>query len=606
MLSKSWSQANPSWSQYRSERPFSSVPTFLSLFQGPALTSFPLLTIFLTDETVQVLLVLKTPWVEEKELQSSLQRLMISLAAHVVNSPTASNRDAALPASESIFVGAVGDIGDPFIVVDEELNSDSSSETTTQYLYAVWTLAVPLSRPRIRLHRPTVVFSASAGVKPEQSAEQNNARTPGYLQSGVPSGLNLLESFAGDPALHGTKPRLSALRISRVAPITRQQHLLTRLRTLPQLQLPIAALAHSRIRFMRPNTAPPTNTLVALLELDFTPELDCEALVDKIELTTAAATVASLSSDVNALQLPLSCVSHDHLTLMYELTPHRLDLAAKDANNILHITVSALIQVEPGVCMPRINMAWTASLDLSIPLNPSFGQAAEIGIQRAHRPAQLSIASSNSAASQSAIMPLQSPSITRPDSLPVLEASAATQNETSAVPDLGITMSFNATTSVIHPGDIFSWTVYVLNRTNESSGSTSFIPPATAKPPRKLALVAIPRRRRQDGRSSSLRPPSTASRRHGEKEVSAAVVDDNVLHALQKSAALDGSDLVCLSADTRVGPLGPGACHVVELQFLALRPGVAGIEAIRVIDLGSQEHVDIRDLPTTLIEPLGA
>ncbi|KAJ2970428.1 hypothetical protein NQ176_g8192 [Zarea fungicola] len=103
-----------------------------------------------------------------------------------------------------------------------------------------------------------------------------------------------------------------------------------------------------------------------------------------------------------------------------------------------------------------------------------------------------------------------------------------------------------------------------------------------------------------------MRPPSTASRRHGEKEISAAVVDDNVLHALQKSAALDGSDLVCLSADTRVGPLGPGACHVVELQFLALRPGVAGIEAIRVIDLGSQEHVDIRDLPTTIIEPLGA
>ncbi|KAJ2974787.1 hypothetical protein NQ176_g5872 [Zarea fungicola] len=90
----------------------------LPLLQYPALTSFPLLTLFLTDETVQVLLVLKTPWVEEKDLQSSLQRLMISLAAHVVNSAAAGNRDTATPASESIFVGAVGDISDPFIVVE--------------------------------------------------------------------------------------------------------------------------------------------------------------------------------------------------------------------------------------------------------------------------------------------------------------------------------------------------------------------------------------------------------------------------------------------------------------------------------------------------------
>ncbi|KAJ6790016.1 hypothetical protein PWT90_10370 [Aphanocladium album] len=354
--------------------------------------------------------------------------------------------------------------------------------------------------------------------------------------------------------------------------------------------------------------------MVAMLEFDFTADLDCEALVDRVELRTSAGTVESLGGDDQALQLPLRCVSHDHVTLMYEIRPHRLDVNAKDANNILHIAVSAQIQVAPGVCTPRVDMAWTASLDFSTPLNPNFGPAAETGIQRAHRPAQLSIAS---AAAQSAVTPLKSPSVTRPDSLPLLEAAAA-QTE-AAVPDLGITMSFNAPTHVIHPGDVFSWTVYVLNRTSETSASSAAAVPGStapvssvpsvaappAKPPRKLALVAIPKRRRQDARSS-MRPPSTASRRRGEKEISTAVIDDNVLHALQKNAALDGSDLVCLSADTRVGPLGPGACHVVELQFLALRPGIAGIDAIRVVDLGSQEHVDIRDLPTTVIEPIGA
>ncbi|KAH8715631.1 hypothetical protein HC256_004432 [Beauveria bassiana] len=589
---------------------------FSDLGQGKSiLASIPQRETLFFDETVQVLLILRTPWVEEKELQSSLQRLMISLAAHVVNSPTAANRDAT-PASESIFVGAVSDISDPFVVVDEEAGSDSDSETPTRYLYAVWKLAVPLSRPRMRLHRPSIVLSASAGVRPEQSPSPEQARAAGYLQSGVPSGLNLLESFAGDPGLHGVRPRLSALRVSRVVPVTRPPDLLTRLRTLPQLQLPVAALVHARIRFVRPGAAaPPTSTVVALLELDFTPDLDYEAVVDKVALTTSAGTVESLSSSSDddepaALALPLRCVAHDHVTLMYAVRPHRLDVNARDANNALHIAVSAVIQVAPGArCTPRIDMAWTAGLDLSAPLNPSFGAATETGIQRAHRPAQLSLAST---ASLSAVTPLKSPSIMRPDALPLLEASSSsttpTATPTAAVPELGITMSFSGPAAAVRPGDVFSWTVYVLNRTSGGGGDggdDGNDPATAAKTARKLALVAIPRRRRHEARSS-LRPPSTASRRHGEPDVAAAVVDDNVLHALQKNATVDGADLVCLSADTRVGPLSPGACHIVELQFLALRPGIAGIEAIRVVDLGSQEHVDIKDLPTTVIEPLGA
>ena len=102
------------------------------------------------------------------------------------------------------------------------------------------------------------------------------------------------------------------------------------------------------------------------------------------------------------------------------------------------------------------------------------------------------------------------------------------------------------------------------------------------------------------------RPPSASGRKHGGKDVADAVTDENVLHALQKNSSVESTDVVCLSADTRVGPLPPGACHVVELQFLALQQGVVGLEAMRVVDLGSQEHVDIRDLPTMLVEGAAA
>ena len=100
-----------------------------------------------------------------------------------------------------------------------------------------------------------------------------------------------------------------------------------------------------------------------------------------------------------------------------------------------------------------------------------------------------------------------------------------------------------------------------------------------------------------------MRPPSASGRNNVDKpDVADAVMDDNVLHAIQKNATLELTEVVCLSADTRVGPLAPGSCHAAEMQFLALREGVVGIEAIRVVDLSTQDHVDIRDLPTIIVK----
>ncbi|KND95233.1 hypothetical protein TOPH_00311 [Tolypocladium ophioglossoides CBS 100239] len=536
------------------------------------------------DETVNVLLVLKCPWLGERELQAQFRRLVISLQAQVVNG-SVPGRDSP-PAAETIFTGHVQDVTDPFIVVDEE-ESDSEGDGASQHVYAVWSMPVFLARPRMRPQGPAVVFSASVSLRPEVAAKLNARAGTGYLQSGLPASINLLESFAYDPALDGVKPRLSALRVSRVAPVTRQQDLMAHLRALPQLRLAIFPVAHTRIRFSRPNTAPPSSAIIALLEIDFTPHFECDVLLDDIKLLTPDGTVDSLNDEA-AMKLPLSCVSHDHVTFLYHVQPHQqLDTSPKALTGNLDIAISASVQVTAGVCVPRLSMAWNTTLDFATPVNPSFGPSAETGIQRAHRPSHLSIGSA------SAVTPLKSPSVTQPDALPGLEASA-TRTET-AVPDLGITMSFTGPSEPIYPGDIFSWTVYVVNRSRDKT---------SARPPRKLALVAVPKRRRNDVRT--VRPPSTASRRRGEKEVADAVLDENVLHAMQKNSVVDSPDLVCLSADTRVGPLAPGACHVAEMQFLALREGIVGVEAIRVVDLASQEHVDIRDLPTTIVEPAAA
>ncbi|OLN95895.1 hypothetical protein CCHL11_04998 [Colletotrichum chlorophyti] len=561
------------------------------------------------DETVDVLLILRAPLVDEKTLRSNFSRLAIALETQIVNSQ-ASDREK--PSTDVIFQGSVEDTSDPFIVVDEPDDGDTSSSNSKDneteegsdnrkkpHIYAVWKLPVFLARPRIRLQGPYAVFRASAGLKPASALTSGtasplfpNGKPPavggGYLQSGLPSGLNLLEAFGNDPGLDGVVPRLSALRVSRVAPVTQAKDQTRAIRTLSSLKTRIYPAVHTRVRFSRPNTMPTSPALIALLEVDFTSYFDCPITLTDISLSVADGGVVDDLSSPAGLTLPMSCVPHDHVTFLYRLSPQQLDLPSKNPSRDLDIHIEAVVQKHPGVCTPRLSMTWTTTLDFTLPVNPGFNAAMQPmqPIQRSHRPSQLSISGMEAAQS------LVAPAVSRPDSLPALEA--ATRTVEAPLPELGITMTFTGPPGPIYAGEFFSWTVHVVNRTAEKP---------VAAPPRKLALVALPKRRRNEVRL--MRPPSTSGRGKTAAEardLADAVLDENVLHAMQRQSVVESTEVVCLTADTRVGPLAPGACHVVDLKFLPLKEGIVGIEAIRVIDLGSQEHVDVRELPIMFVE----
>ncbi|KAK1970843.1 hypothetical protein LY78DRAFT_666485 [Colletotrichum sublineola] len=556
--------------------------------------------------------VLRVPLVDEKTLRSHFSRLVIQLETQIVNSH-ASDREK--PSTDIIFQGTVKDTSDPFIVVDRPEVEDDEGPSTEKdesavkrngqrepHIYAVWKLPVFLARPRIRLQGPFAIFTATAGIRPASVGASGSA-TPlspyfhisggsgaGYLQSGVPSGLNLLEPFTNDPALGGVVPRLSALRVSRVAPMTQSKDTTRPLRALSQLRIRIYPAVHTRVRFSRPNTMPTSPALIALLEIDFTPYFDCPIDLTSITLTIADGGVVDDLSGPAGLGLPMTCVPHDHVTFLYRLSPQQLDLPSKNPNRDLDIRIEAVIQRNPGICTPRLSMTWTTTLDFTLPVNPGFNAAMQPmqPIQRSHRPSQLSISGMEAAQS------LVAPAVSRPDSLPALEA--ATRTVEAPLPELGITMTFCGPTEPVYAGEIFSWTVYVVNRSTEKANTLGV-------PPRKLTLVALSKRRRNEVRL--MRPPSTSGKGKtaaDAKELADAVLDENVLHAMQHNSVVDATEVVCLTADTRVGPLAPGACHVVDLQFLPLQEGLVSIEAVRVIDLGSQEHVDVRDLPIMFVK----
>jgi hypothetical protein len=124
-----------------------------------------------------VFIVLQTPYFDERTLRSYLGRLIINLEAQVVNSQSENHEGP--PGQETIYNGSVQ-------------GPDEASQESEGHILVVWKLAAFLVRPRLRLQNPSVMFAATANLKPAEQI-QDAALKEEYLPSQVPSGINLLE-----------------------------------------------------------------------------------------------------------------------------------------------------------------------------------------------------------------------------------------------------------------------------------------------------------------------------------------------------------------------------------------------------------------------------
>ncbi|PQE11150.1 TRAPP trafficking subunit trs65 domain-containing protein [Rutstroemia sp. NJR-2017a BVV2] len=530
------------------------------------------------DETVNIYVVLQTPYFDERSLRSYLGRLSINLEAYVVNAHTEQLEGAA--GRELIYQGSIQDTEDPLIVVQGAEEGEESDKGG--HILAVWKQSVFLARPRLRLQNPSVIVTATASLRAAEQTQPNALREE-YLPSQAPSGLNLLQAFSDDILLKGVKPRLSALRVARVAPAAQVSRELTRpLKNISRRSIKVYPAINSRVRYSRPSGAPSTSSVIASLDIDITPFANCEITITDIQLKVHGGQVQDLNQ-IPGLVLPVTCRPQDEVSFLYRLLLDDMDIINGSQVRAIDISITAIANVT-AECKPKIVMQWSTSLDFTPPINNGFGQPTK-PIQRPHRPSQLSIG-----ATFDSIPIASSLAISRPDALPTIEATTPTRpnhQRTTSVPDFGVTMTFSSpTTSPIYPGHSFIWSIFIVNRSDR---------------PRKLALLVLPKRRRTEARIN--RPPSMgqgSTRR--DPKVADAVMDDNIIYAMQRNSAMESSEVVCLSTDTRVGPLAPSACYEVELKFMALREGIVGVEAVRVVDLGTQEHVDIKDLPTIVVK----
>ena len=381
-------------------------------------------------------------------------------------------------------------------------------------------MAIP-ERPRIRIQRPSLLFIASASLDPSES-RQHDSQNDDYLPSLVPASTNILQPLSMDKTFRRKDPFLPASRLLRVVPATYSEDPVYNVQQQSGHPIRVVPAAGARIRYSRLNSYSGRPTTVASLDFEVTPFINCDVIFEKAELNLSDGTIETLS-DVPGLIPPLTCRPRDDVTLVYKLTPEY----GPDPNpsttvmvNILDIALEATINLSDN-CRPRISMQWRTNVDFSMALNPTFGGPSQ-ALQRSSRPTSLSMSSHQ----------INGPTGGTPPN------RSSFRERAYSVTDVGVTISFSGPVSV-EVGKPFSWGVFIVNR------STS---------PRKFAMVAIPRRKRADPRGHVPRPSSSSlSMRSKENQIAEAVTDDNIVHAMQKSAAGQEAELVCLSTDVRVG-----------------------------------------------------
>lgn len=456
------------------------------------------------------------------------------------------------PTKELLFSSTIKETDQPIIVRHEE---GDASQT-----YVIWKVDAFIARPQGRFHKPAVYFQPTASFKPAAAPEKVDPEDE-YLPSRVPTALNLLQAFESDPALAGVHPRLSAMRINKIAPNATPvvREMIRPIRSGQRLLFRVLPALIWRVRYARVHASLNDLSLLASLDLEVASYATYDVRIKTVSLTLHGGDVTPFANthSTETINKP-----GDLITYLYKLKPNVTpdgtpSLGSK--GHFLTMRVTAQVLISP-TCTPTISIDWKNIVDFTSLVNEQSPSM----LKAAHR------------------LSTHAPPVagTNPDSLPSHDTQASQPAEDAAQAiDLTLTVSGPPKVTV---GEIFTWTLFIVNRSPNA---------------RKLALLIIPKRKHSHSSHDSNARPSTSS---SAPLLASAVVDENVVYAQQKSARTETAGLVCLSTEMRLGTLSSGACYTADVKFMPLEEGVLGVEAVRVVDLGTGEKVDVREVPAVV------
>ncbi|KAI6885363.1 hypothetical protein KC360_g3343 [Hortaea werneckii] len=416
----------------------------------------------------------------------------------------------------------------------------SDALVVADYTYVVWKLELHIPWPRTRLQRPAIYFTATLTLGSTASESKPKGPVKLFLPPYEPLPANVLQPLNSEPSLQGKHIFLPEDRITKVAPKPpKKDESLRPVRGATKRAFPVMPALFTRISY-----AAVPDGIIATLTIETShivagkfrlSEVDVTARLDDSSVETDKIVPESLT----ALKWPLMMRPDEEVSLLYRIAPEDgLELFAKAIS--LTVNVHATLELENGSRV-NLDMVWQPDKH-SIP-----------NVQGPHY-------------KWSPPSPHHSTPLTQNTAKASSSEKTPAQSSSSVASDHGLKFLFTAPSTVKHQRDM----QVKVQCTNDSRTG------------RNLAVIHN-QSIRQQGLQSSDEPKSLAGAK--------SEPDDPLPHLKARS------NVFCNSPDVRTGLLAPGATFETEMEFFVKDLGLLDLGSIRILDLDTNQTVDVSELP---------
>ncbi|KAF2717743.1 hypothetical protein K431DRAFT_315497 [Polychaeton citri CBS 116435] len=219
--------------------------------------------------------------------------------------------------------------------------------------FIVWKPIVTVPRPRVRLQRPAVYFTASlaprkaALQKPAEKAEKST------LTSYEPLPANVLEPLSFDPSLSGKTVYLSETKITKVAPPAPAVDVQSRpLRGATKRAFPIVPALYTKLR-----CSPAGDAVIISLHVEIAQLMSKPVLIQSASIHVQGGHVESISNST----WPIESHGGDEDVFLFRAAP--IDQRQNKAY-IADLHINSTFEVEPD-CRSQLDVSWQSQIDFS-------------------------------------------------------------------------------------------------------------------------------------------------------------------------------------------------------------------------------------------------
>ncbi|KAK0356186.1 hypothetical protein LTR02_011654 [Friedmanniomyces endolithicus] len=501
------------------------------------------------DEKASIVLVLRTT-ADADIVRESLPSLDLVLAAHATD---------AVPQGSGNAASASGkhDLTSKVLAAADDVEVLAAGDQT----YVIWTTRLDLTRPRTRLQRPAIYFTATLALRADHGADLGKHQKD-YLEPFEPLARNVLESLNAAPEFKGTQVYLSENRIAKVAPKpVRREETVRPIRGAAKRAFPTMPALFTRMKY---TTVP--GAFIAALTLETSQVITGTISVQHIDVKVSGSdgeaidavaqdnALRGVNSDADTAMSGIQCLTEanlpmhlkagDESVLLYYLPQTKQGIPGA-ITAALDFRLAATVELEEG-SHTELDMSWQSQQEPQQPVLATLYNWSPPLSSPEPKDVRLS-----GQALPASIPPTGPPPLSRPSGK-------------------GVTFFFTAPETT-HQYDDFYLRIQCINHSTRS---------------RRFAVMPV-RSKQSNLAANSLSTSDDA-------DLVAGIFNAPPLQRPEPD------ELFCHTPHVNVGPVMPGASFDAAIELRAKRTGVLDLGTFRIEDLDTQQTVDVVDLPDVI------